>query len=58
MIEIIPKPKKKKCFDCGKEFEVSPSARFPRKYCDECSKKRKKAWDNQWKIKFEDLEDE
>lgn len=55
---ITKKPKKKKCFDCGKEFEVSPRARFERKYCPECGKKRKKQWDNQWKVKFEDLEDE
>ncbi|MBU0906661.1 MAG: hypothetical protein KKD18_01940 [Nanoarchaeota archaeon] len=58
MIEITPKPKKKKCFDCGAGFMTNPRARFKRKYCDACSKKRKKAWDNQWKIKFEDLEDE
>jgi hypothetical protein len=58
MIKIIPKPKKKKCFDCGNEFETNPRARFKRKYCDACSKKRKKAWDNQWRVKFEDLEDE
>jgi hypothetical protein len=58
MIEIKPRLKKVKCFDCGKEFEVNSRARFPRKYCDACSKKRKKAWDNQWKVKFEDLEDE
>jgi hypothetical protein len=50
--------KKQKCKECGKSFEVSPFARYPRKYCDSCSKKRKKLWDNQWKIKFEDCEDE
>jgi len=58
MIEIKSKPKKKKCYECGKEFEVSPRARFERKYCPECGKKRRKQWDNQWKVKFEDLDDE
>ena len=50
--------KKQKCFDCKKEFEYNFNSRFPRKYCKECSQKRKKAWDNQWKVKFEDLDDE
>lgn len=58
MIEIKPKPKKVKCKECGKEFEVSPRARFQRKYCKECGAKRKKMWDEQWKVKFEDLDDE
>ncbi len=50
--------KKQKCLQCKKEFEVSSNARFPRKYCKECSEKRKKMWDEQWKVKFEDLDDE
>jgi len=37
---------KKECKDCGKEFEVNPNARYPRKYCDKCSKKRKKDYEN------------
>ncbi len=48
----------KKCLECKTEFEVNPFARFPRKYCKKCSAKRKKMWDNQWKVKFEDLDDE
>jgi len=48
----------KKCPDCGAEFEMDTLARYKRKYCKKCSKKRKKEWDNQWKVKFEDLEDE
>jgi len=48
----------KKCLDCKTKFEVNPSARFERKYCLKCSKKRKKMWDNQWKIKFENLPDD
>ena len=50
--------KMKKCFDCKEEFEVETSARFQRKYCKKCGEKRKKMWDNQWKVKFEDLDDE
>lgn len=50
--------KKKKCFDCKKEFEYSSNARFERKYCDTCSKARKKRWENQWKVKYEDLDGE
>lgn len=49
----------KLCADCKKNsFEVVPHARFVRKYCEKCSKARKKAWDERWKVKFEDLEDE
>ncbi len=50
--------KKIKCLECKKEFEGNPHTRFPRKYCKECREKRKKMWDNQWKVKFEDLDDE
>lgn len=46
-----------KCFDCKKEFESKSNARFPRKYCPKCSAKKKKLWENQWKVKFEDLDD-
>ena len=48
---------KKKCFQCKKEFEYKPG-KYERKYCDSCSKERKKMWDNQWKVKFEDLDGE
>ena len=48
---------KQKCFDCKKEFESTSNARFPRKYCLKCSAKKKKMWENQWKVKFEDLDD-
>ncbi len=50
--------KKKACLQCKKEFDFETSAKFPRKYCKQCSDKRKKKWDNQWKVKFEDLDDE
>ncbi|MBS3071900.1 hypothetical protein J4408_02835 [Candidatus Pacearchaeota archaeon] len=50
--------KTQNCLECKKSFEVSPNVRFKRKYCKKCSEKRKKMWDNQWKVKFEDLDDE
>jgi hypothetical protein len=50
--------KVKKCLQCKAEFKVNPKARFVRKYCENCSEKRKKMWDERWKIKFEDLEDD
>ena len=59
MVIIIgpKKAKKMKCKDCGKEFETKPNARYPRKYCDKCSKKRKKDYEALWKVKAEDCED-
>ena len=54
----MPTVKKKLCLECKKEFEVNPKARFARKYCKECSEKRKKMWDDQWKLKFEDFDDD
>ena len=50
--------KKITCRDCKKEFVLKKVGRYTRKYCDTCSKKRKKMWDEQWKVKFEDLDDE
>ena len=46
-----------KCKDCGKMFFTKPNARFPRKYCDDCSKERKEAYAKIGEIKFEDCED-
>ena len=59
MIIISGKPKVKivKCKDCGKEFEQKARARFPRKYCDKCSAKRKKDYANLWKVKASDCEE-
>ena len=34
-----------KCRDCGKEFDAPQHTRYPRKYCDKCSKQRKKEWE-------------
>ena len=50
--------KKKRCLECKKEFVVGPRARFVRKYCKTCGDKRKKMWDDQWKVKFEDMPDD
>lgn len=50
--------KTKVCFDCKKEFELNPRARFERKYCKECSEKRKKLWEKIDQVKFEDLPDD
>ncbi len=46
-----------RCKDCNKTFEVNPNARYPRKYCDTCSKERKEAYAKIGEIKFEDCED-
>ena len=29
-----------KCGDCKKTFKYTPHPRYPRKYCDSCSKER------------------
>ncbi len=60
MIIINPKKKKDKklkCKDCGAEFTQKATARFPRKYCDKCSKQRKKDYEDLWKVKAEDCDD-
>jgi hypothetical protein len=46
--------KEMKCRECGKNFKYKLNPRYPRKYCDACSKERKKAWDNRHTMKFED----
>jgi len=45
-----PKTKIKKCKDCGKEFEQKGGARYERKYCEKCSKKRKADYESLWKV--------
>lgn len=52
-----PKIIKKKCKDCKTEFEQSKGARYEKKYCEKCSEKRKKDYDDLWKVKAEDCED-
>jgi len=48
---------KKKCKDCGKEFEAPDKSRYPRKYCKKCSAQRKKDYENIHLIKSEDCEE-
>ncbi len=50
--------KKINCRDCGKEFEFEKTQRYDRKFCNKCSKKRKKEYDNLYSVKFEDLDDD
>lgn len=50
--------KEKKCRDCGATFMQKSGARYPRKYCDKCSKVRKKEYEKIHTIKFEDCDDE
>ncbi len=56
-ILIKPKPKIIKCKECGKEFEQPLRARYPRKFCDKCSKERKKAYEELWKVTADECED-
>ena len=51
------KDKIKICKDCKKEFEAPENARYPRKYCGDCSKERKEAYANIHEIEFDDCED-
>lgn len=48
---------KKKCKDCGKEFEQKKHARYAKKYCKECSEKRKKDYDELWKVTADECEE-
>jgi Zn finger protein HypA/HybF involved in hydrogenase expression len=52
------KPKRIKCKMCGKEFEVKQTARFARKYCEECSKKNKEYYDNLDSVTVDDCEED
>jgi DNA-directed RNA polymerase subunit RPC12/RpoP len=47
-----------KCRDCGKEFELIKQSRYKRKYCDKCSQKRKKDYENLYSVKFEECDDD
>jgi hypothetical protein len=49
----------KTCRDCKKEFEAKSSynSRYPRKYCDKCSKERKKSYANIHNISAKDCEE-
>ena len=47
----------KKCKDCGKKFEAENRGRYIRKYCDKCSKQRKKDYENIHLITVDQCED-
>jgi uncharacterized paraquat-inducible protein A len=49
---------KKKCLQCKANIEVDTLSKYKRKYCKKCSEKRKKMWDEQWKVKFEDCDED
>lgn len=51
------KVKERICKDCGKKFEQKATARFPRKYCDKCSKKRKTDYENLWQVTADECEE-
>ncbi len=53
-----PGVKIKTCKDCGRDFEQSKGARYERKYCVDCSKKRKEDYENLWKVTAEDCGDD
>jgi hypothetical protein len=46
------------CNDCKKEFNYNKTKRYNRKYCDNCSKKRKVEYENLYMVKAEDCEEE
>jgi len=48
----------KTCKDCKKEFQFVKTSRYLRKYCDKCSKERKKAYEDIYLIGANDCEEE
>jgi hypothetical protein len=48
------------CKDCKKEFEAKSTygSKYPRRYCDECAKERKKSYADIHNITASDCEDE
>ena len=58
MKALVNMKKQIKCLNCKTEFEIDTQAKYKRKFYKKCSEERKKMWDNQWKVKFEDLDDE
>jgi DNA-directed RNA polymerase subunit RPC12/RpoP len=51
MIKIV------KCADCKKDIEIDTTSKYKRKYCKECSKKRKEDYDNLYKVSADECED-
>ena len=48
----------KNCPDCGGKVVQPEKARYPRKYCQKCSDKRKKDWEDIHLISADDCEEE
>jgi len=46
-----------KCKDCGKDIEIDTHAKYKKKYCTPCSKKRKKDYDNLYKVCASECDD-
>tara|TARA_Y100000310_G_C20624302_1_gene785018 strand:- start:1394 stop:1549 length:156 start_codon:yes stop_codon:yes gene_type:complete len=48
---------KRKCKDCNKEFKAETKSRYYKKYCDKCSKQRKKDYENICTITADECEE-
>ena len=46
-----------KCKDCGKMFVNKKTTRYARKYCDKCSKQRKKDYENLYLVTADECEE-
>jgi uncharacterized paraquat-inducible protein A len=49
--------KKVRCKECGILFEVKPTSRFQRKYCNKCSKENRDYYNNLDSVAAEDCDD-
>jgi Zn finger protein HypA/HybF involved in hydrogenase expression len=47
-----------KCKDCGKKFQAKKNSKYARKYCDKCSKQRKKDYENLYMVTADECEEE
>jgi len=45
------------CKECGKEFRASKNSKYKRKYCNKCSKQRKKDYQNIHLVTVDECED-
>ena len=45
------------CKECGKEFKPPENSKYKRKYCNKCSKQRKKDYQNIHLITADECED-
>jgi len=49
--------KSKECGECGRKFKPPEDSKYSRKYCDKCSKQRKKDYENIHLITAEECEE-